>query len=75
MIKSSYTATPFACGWAEPVLEKVTSKYGGAVGSKISKTPKKYQVAQGQYMVSDTRCSALRDCGMRGSRAVALKGT
>ena len=32
----------------------------------------KEQVAQGQFVVSDTRCPALRDCGLRGSRAVTL---
>ena len=35
------------------------------------------QVAQGQYVVSDTRCPALRDCELEGggSRAAAPKGT
>ena len=43
-----------ACGWAGAVLEKVTRASG--------QEPYAQQVAQGQYVVSDTRCPALHDC-------------
>ena len=52
--KVGYTTTLVACGWAEAVLEKVTRASG--------QEPYAQQVAQGQYVVSDTHCTALSDC-------------
>ena len=52
--KARYTATLVVCGWAGAMLEKVTRASG--------KEPYAKQVAQGQYVVSNTRCPALSDC-------------
>ena len=49
--KAEYTATIVECGWAGAVLEKVTRASGQELYAQ--------QVAQGQYVVSDTRCPAL----------------
>ena len=41
----------------------------------IAKTTCKYQqVAQGQYVVSDTRCPALSDCELQGEQGSGPKG-
>ena len=53
--KAGYTATLVACGWAGAVVEKVT-------GEQWAQNVQ--QVAQGQYVVSDTSCPALHDLEM-----------
>ena len=52
--KAGYTATLVACGWAGAVLEKVTRAFGQEPYAQQAQP-----VAQGQYVVSDTRCPAL----------------
>ena len=43
---------------------------------EVEEEEEEKQVAQGQYVVSDTRCPALHGCEFEGgSRAVAWKGT
>ena len=55
--QAGYTATLVACGWAGAVLEKVTRASGQELYAQ-----KAQQVAQGRYVVSDTRCPALHHC-------------
>ena len=57
--KDGYTATPVACVWAGAVFE-LLKHLGRSSEAKDGKNHK--QVAQGQYVVSDTRCPALSDC-------------
>ena len=55
--QEGYTATLVVCGWAGAGLEKVARASGQELYAQKAK-----QVAQGQYVVSDTRCPALSDC-------------
>ena len=68
--KAGYTATLVACGWAEAVLEMVIRASGQEpYAQKLKNADKVKQVAQGQYVVSDTRCPALSNWreGKQGS--------
>ena len=63
-------------GLSDPRLGLLKIALCGIIGHLPlrGRCPKGEQVAQGQYVVSDTRCPALSDYGLEGKKGSGPKG-